>query len=135
MRAVQSFLLASSSVLLCASATAGQRTVIPVSIFSTTAVVTANGSVSTAYNSADTQQMIGCSVSASAGGAPNAICEAVTAGGLYARCSSSDPAIVQAAAAVGGESVISFHYSATAPSPAPCIDLTVSNYSYSGPKL
>lgn len=135
MRAVQSLLLTSSSILLCASATAGQRTVIPVSILSTSAVVVANGSVSAAYNSADAQQMIGCSVSASAGGVPNAVCEAVTAGGLYARCLSSDPAIVQAAAAVGGESVINFHYSTTAPSPAPCLDLTVSNYSYIGPKL
>lgn len=129
-----SSLIALSLTLFCANAMAGQHVNSPVSILSSGSVRSVAGGVSSAYNSADTVQLIGCSVGANAGGSLTAVCEATTATGVYAQCITSDPALVQAAAAINSGSVIYFHLPTTGTAPLPCIDLTVVNYSTSAPK-
>lgn len=68
----------------------------------------AYGSLSDARRSADTVQYIGCSVSANAGEAASATCEAKTSASVRLTCSSSEPGMVQAAAALTDHGYVYF---------------------------
>lgn len=90
----------------------------------------ASGSLGNARNSDDTVQYIGCGVAATPG-APSMSCYAEDANHNYGSCHSSDPALMQAAATVNGDSYLFFEWNTQT---GVCTYLSVSNASYLAPK-
>lgn len=95
--------------LLCAAATAGDKSDVPVTLVTNSSgqVTRAYGMIGTARNSADTKQLIGCFISA-AGSSLQAGCEAQNAAGANTMCFSSNAGVIAAVQSVGPDSYIDF---------------------------
>lgn len=116
------------AVLVGAAAWAGHKSYNPVVVTSSSA----SGSLGNARNSTDTQQYIGCTIYAYTGGTPYVFCfaNAASTGYAYVSCSSYDPAIVDAARAINGDSYIQFAFNTS----GTCTSLYVLNGSHAEPK-
>jgi len=93
-------------VTLAGSAYAGQHMGIGGEV--TVNGTVAQGSLSGAYNSADTTQQIGCMLYGTPGSPAYAVCWATDAKNVHMYCESDDPAVVQAAGTVSNASYLIF---------------------------
>ncbi|NMO23325.1 hypothetical protein HPC49_50480 [Pyxidicoccus fallax] len=91
---------------------------------------TAFGSLANARASADTQQLISCSVHAFNSGSSGVTCEAQDANGVNAYCTSSAAAMVNAVASISGDAYLLFKYDTN----GTCTYLYVSNASSYAPR-
>jgi hypothetical protein len=105
---------------------AGQKLAYPVVIGSNYAY----GTLGTARNSADANQLIGCWAYSSRGQAPFMDCSARNSAGTYVVCSSTDPDFVAQARSVKGDSYVYFSWDST----GTCISLDVEHFSSWEPK-
>ena len=90
----------------------------------------AYGAIGTTRNSADNVQYLGCTVYGTSGGTQQVICKARNTDGKTAACTSSAPAIIQAALAVNGDSYVWFGFNAD----GNCTRLYGYNWSWYAPK-
>lgn len=119
-----------ATLLVAGGASAGAKIAYPVTIAinQNGVAMSAKGAMGTARNSANTKEYIGCTVQAK----PASVrCWAVDANGKGASCTSTDPAIIQAALGVIAESNLFFTIAADATT---CSGLWVSTFSYHEPK-
>ena len=86
----------------------------------------AAGYMQTARYSADSQQYIGCRVSAYSSGARSARCAAQTNTGVFASCSTSDPKLIERIQKMTNSSSVRFDGNRTT---AACSDISISNFS------
>ncbi|QQQ01645.1 hypothetical protein [Lysobacter enzymogenes] len=123
---IQAILAATMLATLCGAARAGDKVEAPVTLETNAQgqVTRAYGMIASARNSADSQQLIGCYLSAS-GSLLRAGCEARNAAGVSTLCFSTHPNIVAAAQAVGPDSYIDFNRDAS----GNCTALYVANNS------
>ncbi len=112
---------------LAGAALAGQQVFNAVEVSTTNSY--ARGTMADARHSADSQQLIGCTVSASVGYS-YVLCEARDANGVYKSCSTSDVSMVAAAQAIGTDSYVYFRWNAS----GACTTVYVSNLSSIRPK-
>jgi hypothetical protein len=104
---------------------AGTTVTVPVTVLATQAY----GVIGDARASADSTQYIGCEVYGDASGAADAECYARDSAGTTLYCTTSSPAILQAAASIGVDSYIQFGVTGTA-----CSFLRVTKASLYRPK-
>jgi hypothetical protein len=90
----------------------------------------ATGGMSTARNSADTNQYISCQVAGLRGQSAYVVCRASDANGNSGSCGSADPALVQVAASMTSDAVLQFIWDKD----AQCIGLQVISSSSFAPK-
>ena len=127
MKKVMAFVLAAAMVVaaMAVQAKAGMKAAYPVSIGTNTA----SGSLGTARNSEDTVQYIGCTLRAI--GIDRIVsCGARDAEGQSLSCSTTNPLMADVAAAINGDSYVSF----TRNESGSCVSLSVSNASHWEPK-
>jgi len=118
-----------AGVLVATTAWAGYRASSPVGVSTTSRFAT--GALGSARNSADSTQYIGCSLYSTSTSEVRAYCYAVDSAGTAGNCVTSDPHLVQIAAAVNGESYIMFQWDAA----GNCIAIQRSELSFFPPKL
>jgi hypothetical protein len=90
----------------------------------------ASGSLGSARNSADALEYIGCAIYGYPGSI-SAQCAAYDANANYAYCTASDPALVEAARSVSGDSWLQFQWDQTTQE---CTGIVVRNQSSFEPK-
>jgi len=117
------------SATLAGTAVAGSRWGQDVGIYRGGAFNQAYGMLGTAYNSADSRQTIGCAVVQNES-AQGASCYAQTAGGDYASCYTSNPAMITAARSIFSDSYLTFSFN----SEGTCTSIRLENYSYNAKK-
>ncbi len=116
------------ALLASAAAWAGYTSTYYVNINAATRTV--SGSLANARSSADTNQLISCSVRGYNTGSSSVFCEAQDANGVNVYCMSSSPALVSAATGISGDSYILFKYDNS----GTCTYLYVSNASSYAPR-
>ncbi|QWF16996.1 hypothetical protein [Lysobacter capsici] len=117
---------------VCATASAGEKVEVPVTLETNALgqVTRAYGMAGTARNSADSQQLIACFVSATSAGAQGG-CEARNAAGVSTMCITSNAGLLAAVQAVRTDSYIDFSRS----SAGQCTGIYVTNGSPNAVKL
>ncbi len=123
--------LAAATLLLAGTAVAGSKWYVPVYIYSSNGIPRgAYGALSSARNSPDSLQYIGCSVSTWPTYGTSVYCWARDASGVSLGCSSSDSKLVQVALGASGDSYVQFEADAG----GVCTFLNTRAMSYHEPK-
>ena len=99
--------------------------------FSGESYTIAAGNVADTRNSTDVTSYIACSLYYNQGSQNSGMCQAYSASGQYAYCSTTDPAALQVIGTMKGDSYVQFEYYANN---STCTFVSTTNASYLAPK-
>ncbi|MFY0527049.1 hypothetical protein ACN28I_29215 [Archangium gephyra] len=90
----------------------------------------AEGSLGSARNSPDSQQMLGCRIVVNSYGAPTGYCAARNASGVSGNCTTTDPEHIAQIRSISDDSFIAFSWNTS----GTCTSFHISNFSTFAPK-